>query len=185
MADAATWTDERVETLRKLWNEGLSASQIAGELGGVTRNAVIGKVHRLGLSGRAKAPSGASPVSRPRAKPAARLGNGTHAPSPAVRGATALQPQLRTQPDMRPEAQPALLDPEVVVPFSERVTIMELRDNMCRWPMGDPTTAEFRFCGMKTETGQPYCSYHCRIAYQPAGERRRERDEQRRTQQRA
>jgi GcrA cell cycle regulator len=62
---------------------------------------------------------------------------------------------------------------------------MELRENMCRWPMGDPTTPEFRFCGMKTDTGQPYCSYHCRIAYQPAGERRRERDEQRRIQQRA
>ena len=51
-----TWTDERVETLKKLWTDGLSASQIAAELGGITRNAVIGKVHRLGLSGRAKSP---------------------------------------------------------------------------------------------------------------------------------
>ncbi|TMJ76370.1 MAG: GcrA cell cycle regulator, partial [Alphaproteobacteria bacterium] len=59
-----TWTDERVETLKRLWAEGLSASQIAAALGGVTRNAVIGKVHRLGLSGRAKAPSSAAP--RPR-----------------------------------------------------------------------------------------------------------------------
>ncbi len=59
-----TWTDERVETLKKLWTEGLSASQIAAELGGITRNAVIGKVHRLGLSGRAKSPSSAAP--RPR-----------------------------------------------------------------------------------------------------------------------
>src|SRR6478672_13863661 len=56
-----SWTDERVELLKKLWNQGLSASQIAGELGSVTRNAVIGKVHRLGLSGRAKSPAGASP----------------------------------------------------------------------------------------------------------------------------
>ena len=59
-----TWTDERVETLKKLWTDGLSASQIAAELGGITRNAVIGKVHRLGLSGRAKSPSSAAP--RPR-----------------------------------------------------------------------------------------------------------------------
>ena len=59
-----SWTDERVELLKKLWADGLSASQIAAELGGITRNAVIGKVHRLGLSGRAKSPSSSAP--RPR-----------------------------------------------------------------------------------------------------------------------
>ena len=59
-----SWTEDRVELLKKLWQDGLSASQIAGQLGGVTRNAVIGKVHRLGLSGRAKSPSNSSP--RPR-----------------------------------------------------------------------------------------------------------------------
>src|SRR5436309_13039421 len=64
------WTDERVEMLKKLWADGLSASQIAAELGGITRNAVIGKVHRLGLSGRAKSPSSAAPRPRkPRAHP--------------------------------------------------------------------------------------------------------------------
>ena len=73
-----SWTDERVELLRKLWLEGLSASQIASELSnGITRNAVIGKVHRLGLSGRAKAPSQATP--RPRAAKPIRT------PSPAPR----------------------------------------------------------------------------------------------------
>jgi GcrA cell cycle regulator len=74
MTDAgATWTDERVELLKKLWADGLSASQIAGEMGGVTRNAVIGKVHRLGLSGRGKAK--AAPAARPRKtrSPALRL----------------------------------------------------------------------------------------------------------------
>src|SRR5437016_7824766 len=65
-----SWTDERVELLKKLWADGLSASQIAAELGGITRNAVIGKVHRLGLSGRAKSPSSAAPRPRkPRAHP--------------------------------------------------------------------------------------------------------------------
>src|SRR6185503_18971360 len=65
------WTDERVELLRKLWQDGLSASQIAGELGnGITRNAVIGKVHRLGMSGRVKPPSAAT--ARPRAPKPAR-----------------------------------------------------------------------------------------------------------------
>ena len=64
-----TWTDERVETLKKLWTDGLSASQIAAELGGITRNAVIGKVHRLGLSGRAKSPSSIGAAAAQGARP--------------------------------------------------------------------------------------------------------------------
>ena len=80
-----TWTDERVEQLKKLWSDGLSASQIAAELGGITRNAVIGKVHRLGLSGRTKAPSSSAPRQRkPRATHMLRVSR------PAVRGNTAL-----------------------------------------------------------------------------------------------
>src|SRR5246127_5607992 len=75
------WTDERVELLKKLWADGLSASQIAAELGGITRNAVIGKVHRLGLSGRAKSPSSAAP--RPRK---ARSSGMMRVPRPAMRG---------------------------------------------------------------------------------------------------
>jgi GcrA cell cycle regulator len=179
MSDVATWTEDRVELLKKLWNDGLSASQIAGELGGVTRNAVIGKVHRLGLSGRAKAPSSSGGVARPRKAATPRPSSGFNATN-HTHGNTALIPQMRTQPEPRPEPKLELLDPDVVVPFSERVTIMELKENMCRWPMGDPTHVDFRFCGQKTDTGTPYCGYHCRIAYQPAGERRREQE--RRTQ---
>jgi GcrA cell cycle regulator len=175
MSDVSTWTEDRVEVLKKLWNDGLSASQIAGELGGVTRNAVIGKVHRLGLSGRAKSPSSGSSSARPR-KPAAPRANSGFNAANHIRGNTVLAPQLRAQPEARPEPKPELLDPDVVVPFSERVTIMELKEHSCRWPMGDPTHADFRFCGLKTDTGIPYCGYHCRIAYQPAGERRREQE---------
>jgi GcrA cell cycle regulator len=176
MTEAGAWTDERVELLKKLWNDGLSASQIAAELGNVTRNAVIGKVHRLGLSGRAKNPGSAAP--RPR-KPAARAPShpGTSQPSAGMtRGNTALAPQFAAEIEAEPEAErePAPSE-EVVVPFSERVTIMDLREYMCRWPMGDPTTAEFRFCGGRSQTGLPYCSYHARIAYQPAADRRRDR----------
>jgi GcrA cell cycle regulator len=87
---------------------------------------------------------------------------------------------MRALAEPRPEPKVELLDPDVVVPFSERVTIMELRENMCRWPMGDPTHADFRFCGLKTGTGVPYCGYHCRIAYQPASDRRN-RDQDRRS----
>ncbi len=75
---------------------------------------------------------------------------------------------------MAPPARGA--EEEVVVPISERVTLMELREAMCRWPLGDPTTAEFRFCGGKsTVGGGPYCAYHARVAYQPAQDRRRGR----------
>jgi GcrA cell cycle regulator len=63
---------------------------------------------------------------------------------------------------------------EVVIPMSERVTIMELRDSMCRWPLGDPSTPEFRFCGARSGTAGPYCGYHAQLAYQPAVDRRRQ-----------
>jgi GcrA cell cycle regulator len=167
-----SWTDERVELLRKLWLDGLSASQIASELSnGITRNAVIGKVHRLGLSGRAKAPAQATPRPRPpkqiRSTPAPRQ----HAP--IVRGnlAFALAPRIV---EAQPQARVAL--EEVVIPMSERVTIMELRESMCRWPLGDPASPEFRYCGSEAPIGEgPYCTYHARVAYQPAQDRRRAR----------
>src|SRR5205085_4411379 len=99
-----SWTDERIETLKKLWSEGLSASQIAAELGGVTRNAVIGKVHRLGLSGRAKTPSSAAPRAR-KARPPSQM---VRLPRPAVRGNTALarHPLLGYHLDPEPEIEP-------------------------------------------------------------------------------
>ena len=164
MSDAGgTWTDDRVELLKRLWSDGLSASQIAAEMGGVTRNAVIGKVHRLGLSGRGKASTpGAQRPRKPRVA--------TPPMAPRVNVALAPRP---AQPRPVAVAVPELLEEEVVVPLSERVTIMELRESMCRWPLGDPTTAEFRFCGARSITGLPYCTYHARVAYQPAAERKR------------
>lgn len=175
MSEAGAWTEERVELLKKLWNDGLSASQIAGELGSVTRNAVIGKVHRLGLSGRAKSPAGASTpkpaASAPRKAPPRAP---AQPPAPMTRGANALAPQYHAVPEIEAEQAPDLSE-DVVIPFSERVTIMDLREYMCRWPMGDPTTPEFRFCGARSQTGMPYCTHHSRVAYQPAADRRRDR----------
>ena len=158
------WTDERVELLKKLWSEGLSASQIAAELGGITRNAVIGKVHRLGLSGRAKSPSSTAP--RPRKPRAAgqmmRLARHT-------RGNTALAAVYET--DLEPE--PELI--ENIIPIGQRCSLLELNDSKCRWPIGDPGTPEFFFCGGQPLEGLPYCNYHSRVAYQPAADRRRDR----------
>jgi GcrA cell cycle regulator len=159
-----SWNDERVELLKKLWNDGLSASQIAAELGGITRNAVIGKVHRLGLSGRAKSPS--SSVPRPR-KPRApshmlRIARST-------RGNTALAQMYEL--DIEPE--PELI--ENIIPIGQRCSILELNEEKCRWPIGDPGTPEFFFCGGRSIDGLPYCGYHSRIAYQPVATRRDKR----------
>jgi GcrA cell cycle regulator len=168
--DFMSWTDERVEQLRQLWLDGKSASQIAATLAnGITRNAVIGKVHRLGLSGRVKAPSQSAP--RPRApKPHAHRPMNTRPQGPRTQGANALAyaPRAEARPIERPIE-------EVVIPMSERVTIMELKEAMCRWPLGDPATPDFRYCGGKSPIGVPYCTYHSRVAYQPAQDRRNRR----------
>src|SRR5882724_10791269 len=159
-----TWTDERVEALKKLWTDGLSASQIAAELGGITRNAVIGKVHRLGLSGRAKSPSSAAP----RQRKARAHSHMLRVARPAMRGNTALAAAY----DYEVEAEPELLDN--IIPIGQRRSILELTEETCRWPIGDPGSADFFFCGGQAMTG-PYCGYHARIAYQPAGDRRQRR----------
>lgn len=159
------WTDERVELLKKLWAEGLSASQIAAELGSITRNAVIGKVHRLGLSGRAKTVS--SPAPRPRKpRPAAEA-----RPRPMVHGNTALAPVFQPAIEAEPEELP---DPVAnVIPMADRCTILDLTEFTCRWPVGDPGKPDFFYCGSHTKIGLPYCAYHARIAYQPVQDRRR------------
>ncbi len=171
-----SWTDERVEQLKKMWLDGLSASQIANELGhGVSRNAVIGKVHRLGLSGRVKSPAPAAARPRKTAEeaPRAHSGSGGHGVSHMTHGALALAADVMPAPAPAPRVATA----EVVIPMSERVTIMELRESMCRWPLGDPTHTDFRYCGAKMQIGNgPYCQAHARIAYQPAQDRRRDRE---------
>ncbi|HEY6993135.1 MAG TPA: GcrA family cell cycle regulator [Xanthobacteraceae bacterium] len=158
-----TWTDERVETLKKLWSEGLSASQIAAELGGVTRNAVIGKVHRLGLSGRAKSPTSAAP--RPR-KPRSSHTHLLRVSRPSVRGNTALAHAYEVEVEPEPELS------DNVIPLGQRRTLLQLTEETCRWPIGDPGQPDFFFCGGRTVSGLPYCAYHSRVAYQPANIRR-------------
>jgi GcrA cell cycle regulator len=173
-----SWTDERVDLLKRLWSEGLSASQIAGELGGVTRNAVIGKVHRLGLSGRAKAPSQqAARPKKPAGTPAPRP---SHAPRPSLQhhhhtvGNTVLKTEIvhvaRPQQQVQPKIY-ALTES----PLVENASIMQLTEQTCKWPVGDPGQDGFHFCARRSTVGVPYCGYHSRIAYQPVSDRRRER----------
>jgi GcrA cell cycle regulator len=150
------WTDERVETLKKLWQDGLSASQIAKQLGGVTRNAVIGKVHRLGLSGRA-APS----------KPARPAFKAPRPQRPAAAAPSA--PRRIAEPSApAPSAEaPAPAPVRYVEEAPGSATVLTLGAHMCKWPIGDPSTEGFTFCGRRATDG-PYCGEHARIAYQPA-----------------
>ena len=154
------WTDERVETLKKLWLDGLSASQIAKQLGGVTRNAVIGKVHRLGLSGRAAPSQPARPVFK--------------APRPARPAATTVPIARRAAPTAEAPpvvsvAEPARAATALVPRVEERgvATVLTLGAHMCKWPIGDPSSEEFSFCGRRSTDDGPYCIEHARVAYQP------------------
>ena len=144
------WTDERVETLKKLWLDGLSASQIAKQLGGVTRNAVIGKVHRLGLSGRATP----SQPQRPTFK-------APRAPRPAIAAAPAPRRTIETA---LPSHLPA---PALIADEPGTATVLTLGAHMCKWPIGDPSSDSFTFCGRRSEREGPYCTEHARVAYQP------------------
>ena len=159
-----SWTDERVELLKKLWQDGLSASQIAAELGGITRNAVIGKVHRLGLSGRAKSPSSSAPRAR---KPRSHM---MRVSRPMSRGNNALALAF----EMEPEPEPELI--ENIIPIGQRRTLLELTEATCRWPIGDPKHEDFRFCGKPVAASKPYCGDHCAVAYVGSGKSSRSED---------
>lgn len=187
------WTDERVELLKKMWSEGQSASQIAKELGGVTRNAVIGKVHRLGLSNRAGAAPAAKPepaavkAPKPEAKPkpAAPKTEAKPRPEPAVEETAVAKPSTPARRQIIPAGQPLPpqpsaneISPEALARVNEvekkakRLTLMELTERTCKWPVGDPATEEFWFCGLPVQQGKPYCEAHVGVAFQPMSSRR-------------
>lgn len=161
------WTDDRVEQLKKLWDEGLSASHIAARLGGITRNAVIGKVHRMGLSGRARKPSSTAP--RQKRSP---------------RNLTTMVPSFNTTKMPRPPRSAPPVDhadtielPEPFecieeVPAAQACQLDALNAANCHWPIGDPREADFHFCGGRAAEGKPYCAHHCRISYQPVTHQR-------------
>ncbi len=173
------WTDERVEKLKRLWAEGLSASQIAAQLGGVSRNAVIGKVHRLNLPGRAKA-GGSSSAARPAKRPAQTPRPAAFQNRPAANtsartvtrtaGATALKEEIEVEAYEEVEVRRSL---NVVVPISRRLALTELTERTCKWPIGDPMKDDFHFCGCEIADSAPYCTYHAKLAYQPVSERRK------------
>lgn len=223
-APPESWTDQRVNQLKKLWTQGKSASEIADALGGVTRNAVIGKAHRLGLSGRPspikKAPAPvkkpAAPPTKPAAKPVQKAGakpeakaasdrtadktpsktvpakpagaaanpagtaKGTTKPAaPAVAKAPAAPaahkaPANAAKPNALPvKASPfnQPLTPEVMarplmVHDGKVISILELSEKTCRWPIGDPKDPAFGYCGLTVHPNFPYCPGHVVMAFQ-------------------
>jgi len=147
-----SWTDERVELLKQLWGEGLSASQCAGRLD-VTRNAVIGKVHRLGLAGRAT-------TSRTRCgfRPRSTFGR-IRAPRPVhilpLKPVVAAPRQAKT-----PQKPVATLAPAAPIGDALMLTVAQLDDRACRYPYGDPRASDFGYCGQHTLHRKAYCGYH-------------------------
>lgn len=142
------WSDERVKLLRRLWDKGLSCSRIAKHIGGISRSAVIGKIHRLGLKRREISTTPTQPPKRRSPKTPPTLYR-----VPAVEG----HPISAT-----PELEPVCA---VEMPKTERVTILTLTPNNCRWPIGDPRDDDFHFCSQPRKLDQPYCDLHCNKAY--------------------
>ncbi|MHA6325386.1 GcrA family cell cycle regulator [Roseivivax sp. CAU 1753] len=184
-----SWTDERVETLKKMWADGQSASQIAKELGGVTRNAVIGKVHRLGLSNRAGSDAGdaASKAEAAKPKPEPKAAKPAPEPKPEkpVLETKSATPVAAARPKIIPAGQPlppqpsaneispeALAKVNAVEKKAKKISLMELTERTCKWPVGDPATVDFWFCGLPVQQGKPYCEAHVGVAFQPMSSRR-------------
>jgi len=191
-----SWTEERIERLKTMWHDGATASQIADELGGVSRNAVIGKAHRLGLEQRpspvkpgeekdkkaAPAPTSTSAATKPAAK--AEVSAASETPVNVPHARTPQRPPsdlqfrsigpggfIRQGPgDQQPPIPPA--PPRRLVPakpspeVADKTSLLDLNDRICKWPIGHPGEPDFHFCGQASNPGFPYCVQHCGVAYQ-------------------
>jgi len=184
------WTDERIALLKQHWEEGRSASRIAELLGeGLSRNAVIGKAHRLGLAARPSPLKTSEPKSAD-AKPAARKTESKAEPKLVARPAAESVAEVPSLPEKAPAAAAPVVQ-SVPAPVAEtpmpiaparaqqparakgaKVTLLDLNDRICKWPIGHPDEADFHFCGKPVNAGFPYCQEHCLVAYQAQMPRR-------------
>ncbi len=159
---AFEWTPAHISTLIALWTEGVSTIEIGRRLD-VTKNAVVGKVHRLGLPKRVS-PIGSKPRER---KPATPRTSAPARKSAAVKTAVALSQEPRPTPASEP------------VPDANPVSMEQLSGGMCSWPEGEPGKEDFHFCGAPILEGKPYCLSHCARAYvRPTRDRDRQRNAQ-------
>ena len=143
-----SWTDEKVKKLRELWTKGHTASQIAGMLGDTTRNAVIGKAHRLNLEERAPSKSSNNSERKEKSK--------SH-------------PKVKVNVSRKSKFNSILLDKNFE---SEKPTSLEnLTDQTCKWPSGHPDEDNFYFCGRMPVDNFPYCKLHVLYAFQPKNQK--------------
>lgn len=160
------WTAEAIERLRALWADGLSTAEIGRRMG-VSKNAVVGKAHRLNLSAR-PSPIRRDATPRPAAPP--RPVTPRPAPQPramAARIETAAPPAPPPAPVVAVQAAPPKpAAPAIVRPFAR------IGARSCCWPLGEPGTSEFRFCAAESMAGKPYCAAHAAVAYVKARDRR-------------
>ena len=162
-----SWTDERIATLKKMWKEGKSAAEIAKTLGkGVTRNAVIGKAHRMGLSGR-PSPIKKSAAPKKEAAPKKTAVKATRSKKTAAPAAAATTKSAPVK-----EVQDLKVFEKDVVPPGGGVALLDLTERMCKWPIGDPREDDFTFCGLAIRPGTPYCPEHAAMAYQTSSRNR-------------
>ena len=199
-----SWSEGRVEVLKKMWLEGKSASEIAKELGEITRNAVIGKIHRLGLSNRETKsinPEASSTIvkrsqKRGRPRKTQTIVNEKKISKEAKRGKLSLsigisnkRTELKETSNDNSEitdinnlgvvsdlSEETLKNLQDVEKKSKKFSLMELTERTCKWPIGDPATEKFWFCGHDSEPGKPYCKTHISIAFQQVTQRRSRKD---------
>lgn len=163
-----SWTDERVATLTKLWSQGKSASEIADVLGGVTRNAVIGKAHRLGLSGR---PSPIKKKKITKAAPKKKVTDKTDKAAPKKKEIKPAKVAGQAKKEIKlPIAPPTFIE-EKPVHDGELIGILDLTERVCRWPIGDPKEGKFGFCGAECDPAHPYCLPHMAMAFQASAKK--------------
>jgi len=153
------WTDEAVEELRRMWDRGMTTGQIAKALN-VTKNSIIGKVHRLCLTARP------SPIKKVSEKVSEKKEKKTIASSKTSKPAKVKVIQEKPSKDCHESAKES-------TPFVEETNIplVKLDNHTCRWPLGDPRDDDFCFCGKRVKTGQTYCEEHAAVAYVKAGKK--------------
>ena len=143
-----SWTEEKVSKLKELWGKGNTASQIAEIIGGISRNAVIGKAHRLNLSAKIKTRTAASSKNFDENLEATNV--------TSKRGRKSKFKSLIIEKDFEPE-NPKQLE--------------ELDESSCKWPIGHPDEKDFYFCGRSSLKDFSYCKLHLLYAYQPKGKK--------------
>ena len=160
IAIAPKWTEARVALLKHMWTVERRTASECGRILGISRCAVIGKVHRIGLSGRAVVQRiHGQRYSREKPQPRKRkrmIPESVVADARARRAAKTLEGQIRFEIQSKPD-----------IPAKNPKTVETLEYNHCRWPYGDPQHKDFHFCGGEKTPGLPYCEYHCRRAFQP------------------